>query len=585
MPGIDYSKRYRDYARFTPAISEMYTRFVTNENPKRPCPIPQQDLNYLDPNSALFHLSHTLYSAGQAAKSDGAAAKTEMVGDRDRSVTTVLGDSGGFQIQMGSIKFKGDETRNRMMRWMENNCDWSMILDFPTGGINMGTIDPHTARLMADAGAVDPKTGKLIVDSGNKAALEALCLENGQSLAYNTCLLQTLINNDWFVKNRKPGATKFLNVVQGRNPSESKIWYEKVKHYPFEGWSLAGPHKENFEMTLSRIIEMRDENLLQDKDWMHFLGVGKLQHGCAYTTIQRNVREHINPNFTISYDESSPFTLAAYGKLFLGYTLDKRRWGITGEKFDDREYLAFPHALSGNPELIDVPGSRSNLPFLDEVRALWETKLKEETHGLVLHDDLWDSNSIKIADEIKNNSRFVETEIGKRLKMSDVCVNVDEKFTSTWDVVTYAMMMNHNVQVHLEAVFESQDLYDRGDTSRVPADLLELKEVINELFVTENPMDFIRKNAKILNCLAGDAAEGGVMVTEDFDFTNTRVFLSEKDKQKEEAAKLLSTEPTEVVTDLFVLPAKEVDRVEENRQKASDKSKARKNKTADEAAA
>ena len=68
MPGIDYSQRYRDYARFTPAISEMYVRYVNAENPKREPPIPRSELNFLDPSTNLFYLPCSLYSAGQAAK-------------------------------------------------------------------------------------------------------------------------------------------------------------------------------------------------------------------------------------------------------------------------------------------------------------------------------------------------------------------------------------------------------------------------------------------------------------------------------------------------------------------------------------
>lgn len=519
MPGIDFTKRYRDYARFTPAISEMYTRFVTNTDPKRPCPVPQQDLDFLDPNSNLFHISSSLYSAGQAAKSEKLATTADcMVTGRDKGNTIILGDSGGFQIQTGAIKFKGDETRNRMMRWMEANCDWSMILDFPTGGINMGTIEAHTARLRLPAGSVDEK-GKLIPDTGYGDELDRLCRENKEDELYNTCLLQTLINNDWFVKNREPGATKFLNVVQGRTPAESKIWYDKVKHYPFEGWSLAGPHKENFEMTMCRIIEMRDEGLLQDKDWMHFLGVGKLLHGCAYTTIQREIRKDINPNFTISYDVSSPFTLAAYGKLFLGYTLDRRGWGITGEKFDGREYLP--------------GGSKAHLPFLDEVRALWETKLNEQAGEMVMDGEMWGESTIQATQNIKNHSRFIETEIGKKLRMDQVCVNDDPKFTSTWDVVTYAMMMNHNVQVHMEAVFEGQDLYDNDDVNRVPASLLDLKYAIQDVFKSEMPMEEIRKHRKALNSIAGAAAENGVAVLEAFEFAHPKVYKTQMEAKKD----------------------------------------------------
>lgn len=534
MPGIDYSARYRDYARFTPAISEMYTRYVVNENPKREPPVTRPELDFLNPNTGLFYLPCSLYSAGQAAKSAGGAHKTDMVTGRDKSHTTILGDSGGFQIQTGAIKFKGDETRNRMMKWMEENCDWSMILDFPTGGIGMGTIDQHYQRLTADLSPDLP-------DSGNAEVLKALILKNGgdpedkNDRYFYTCMLQTLINNDWFVQNRTPGATKFLNVVQGRNPEESRIWYENVKHYPFEGWSLASHHKENFVMSLSRIIQMRDDNLLQDRDWMHFLGVGKFQHGCVYTTMQRCIRESINPNFTISYDVSSPFTLAAYGKVFVGYNVDKNSWSIQGEKLDGRHYLPtntyidddgveqIGHEMlgtgkgrikylldeSGNKIPLPAKGSEADRPFLDVLRGMYEERLGKESGG-----------------------RFVETEVGKRLAMGDICVNVDPKFTSTWDVVSYALLMNHNIQVHLEGVFETQDLYDKSDKNSstydpasldlVPTELMQIRDVIKEVFQSETPMQVIEDNKTVLNFIAGSGASDGVQVLTDFDYADNK---------------------------------------------------------------
>jgi hypothetical protein len=441
-----------------------------------------------------------------------------------------LGDSGGFQIQTGAIKFEGDKTRERMMRWMEANCDWSMILDFPTGGIQIGNIDQHLKRLESP---LDPE----IVDSGNKAALDALIIKNGGDVndindrLYYACMLQTLINNDYFVKHRVPGATKFLNVVQGRNATESKIWYENVKHYPFEGWSLASHHKENFEMSLGRIINMRDDGLLQDRDWMHFLGVGKFQHGCVYTTIQRKVREQINPNFTISYDVSSPFTLAAYGKVFLGYNLNKDSWSIQGEKLDGRNFLPtntymgkvneddehevemighemlgtgkgrIKYLLDENGDKIPLPpkGKDADRPFLDVLEEMFHERLD----GV-------------------DGSRFVRTQIGEQLKMGDICVNVDPKFTSTWDVVTYAMLMNHNVQVHLEGVYESQDLYDEGDPAKVPGQLLEIKAAVEEVFQSETPMDVIHKHRKVLNYLASDNAERGTLVLSEFDMPDIK---------------------------------------------------------------
>lgn len=565
MPGIDFSKRYCDYARFTPAISEMYVRYVNAEKPKREPPIPREELNFFNPNSSLFYLPCSLYSAGQAAKSSGIAERKDMVTGRDRGPTTVLGDSGGFQIQTGAIKFEGDKTRERMMRWMEANCDWSMILDFPTGGIQIGNIDQHLKRLESP---LDPA----IVDSGNKAALDALMIKNGadvndiQKRLFYACMLQTIINNDYFVQHRAPGATKFLNVVQGRDRHESKNWYENVKHYPFEGWSLASHHKENFEMSLGRILDMRDDGLLEDRDWMHFLGVGKFQHGCVYTTIQRAVREQVNPNFTISYDVSSPFTLAAYGKVFLGYNLNKNSWSIQGEKLDGRNFLPtntymgkineddehevemighemlgtgkgrIKYLLDKNGNKIPLPpkGKDADRPFLDVLEEMFHERL----------------------DSVEG-SRFVRTQIGEQLKMGDICVNVDPKFTSTWDVVTYAMLMNHNVQVHLEGVYESQDLYDKSDPSlpcydpetknQVPDQLRQLREVIKEAFQVENHHDFLKDNRSILTHLASDNASRGTLVQVDFEMPDIKTHNNVV-KQKRDLDKAISAESKPALT-------------------------------------
>lgn len=557
MPKIDYSKRYKDYARFTPAISEMYTRYVVAESPKRYPPVTQAELDFLNHETGLFYLPCGLYSAGQAAKSSG-NHKKDMVTGRDKSHTMILGDSGGFQIQTGAIKFEGDKTRHRMMNWLEENCDWSMILDFPTGGIAVGNIDQHYNRLMSP---LSPD----VVDSGNEESLKELILKNGGDLnsytdrMFYTCMLQTMINNDWFVQHRTPHKTKFLNVVQGRNASESKTWYENVKHYPFEGWSLASHHKENFEMALGRIINMRDDNLLADRDWLHFLGVGKFQHGCVYTTIQRLVREQINPNFTISYDVSSPFTLAAYGKVFLGYNLNKDSWSIQGEKLDGRHYLPtntylddegveqighemistgkgrIKYLLDENGEKIPLPvrGKDADRPFLEVLEEMFHERL----------------------DKVEG-SRFIETEVGKRLTMGDLCVNVDPKFTSTWDVVTYALLMNHNVQVHLEGVFESQELYDKGDPEKVPLQLLELKAAVEEVFQSETPYDVIEKHRKILNYLASSNAENGVQVLDDFDMPPVKDHREVFKKAKEYHAPHLAEnkESPKPIFDLFELP-------------------------------
>jgi hypothetical protein len=230
---------------------------------------------------------------------------------RDRSSTIILGDSGGFQVQGNSIEFRGATTTRRMMRWLERTADWSMILDFPTGGISLGNMKPHSERLIAEGHDLD-----------------GMSRANGLSRDYNACVTQTRINNDLFVGELAPGATRFLNVLQGRNEAESRFWYHAVKHYPFDGWALAGGHQKAFSLTLRRLLDMHADGLLAKCGWLHVLGVSTLEVGVLLTVVQRAIRANINPNIQISFDSASPFVSAAKNGMIVGHTLSDRLWAV-----------------------------------------------------------------------------------------------------------------------------------------------------------------------------------------------------------------------------------------------------------------
>ena len=89
----------------------------------------------------------------------------------------------------------------------------------------------------------------------------------GQSLhpgmkTFRDCLNVSLENYDFFIRNRVEGATKFLNVLQGRNESEGDIWWEAVKDLPFETWAFSNVQASNFSINLRRLIIMRDGKYL-----------------------------------------------------------------------------------------------------------------------------------------------------------------------------------------------------------------------------------------------------------------------------------------------------------------------------------
>ncbi|SDH23470.1 hypothetical protein [Pelagibacterium luteolum] len=318
--GVDYSesKAFRcDRAKYTPAVSMSYINqvadsaaFASLQMAPGELQFTPADLNFTDPRSRLFFYPWALLSAGQAANTSVAAAKTNWLTQkpRDRRVV-IIGDSGGFQIQEGTINFT-PSTPGQMLNWLEANTDYSMVLDFPTGGIERGSVGPHLERLVADGHDVYGEADKY-----------------GFSPEYMACLIQTELNNQHFQANRT-GQTKFLNVIQGRSERESAFWYSRVKHFPFEGWAFAGQHHTHLSMTLFRLIEMHQDGKLADCEWMHFLGISTLKAGMILSRLQKALRSFVAPKLSISFDSSSPFQSSIYATAIVGFERSADRWSF-----------------------------------------------------------------------------------------------------------------------------------------------------------------------------------------------------------------------------------------------------------------
>lgn len=386
MKPVEARLHAENRAIYLPAISATYAKAVHRDDMIGSTGMTMKALDFLDPAND-FHYPYALYSAGQAAPPAGKAPPADMVTARDREHTIVLGDSGGYQIQTGAIKF-GDLTTSRMMTWMESVSDWSMVLDFPTGGIGSGNLRPHVKRLR---------------DDGHD--LDALNAVNRLGIDYNACLLQTKLNNDKFLAERTPGATNFLNVLQGRNEAESSHWYEQVKHYPFEGWAFAGAHQNSFSLIVARLLDMKRDGLLERCGWLHILGISQMAIGPLLTAVQRAVRRNGTPNFQISFDTSSPFLMAAKQQVVSGFTLDRSKWSI------------------GNIALSSIDPSE-NGRLLDKV--LWD------------HHETRKSNLTHKASETVISKLF---QIGELRKQCGQLISADG----------YNLLMSHNVEAYVES--------------------------------------------------------------------------------------------------------------------------------------
>jgi len=415
----NFTAKQNDYAVFLPAISGFYATFVgkqRNEQYVDPARMPAglQDMemmNWLNSQQALFPYKWSLYSGGHANldlnKQDWSE---DMVRSREPG-TFMLGDSGGFQIAKGlwegdwkanSGCAKAEKKRAAILKWLDGVSDYAMTLDIPTWVIH--------DKKASDACGI--KTLSQAVDA-------------------------TKYNNEYFMKNRKGknnGGTRILNVLQGDNHPNADAWYDIMKEYcdpqkypdtHFDGWAMGGQNMCDIQLILKRLVTLRYDNLLQEgvHDWMHFLGTSKLEWAVLLTVIQRAVRKHVNPNFTISFDCASPFLATANGQVYHQIDLTHEgKWSYRMSPIvDDKKYAT------------DTRGYRD---------AILQDKL--------IH-------------------YFDESPISALCQMKDICVykpgdlnkNGKEGKTS-WDSFSYMLLMGHNVWTHIESVQRANREFDAG---------------------------------------------------------------------------------------------------------------------------
>jgi hypothetical protein len=444
----DLTAKQSDFALFLPALSTFYATYIGKqrdptgpyvEPARMPAGIPDMEqLNWLNKQKALFSYKWSLYSAGHANldlnKQDW---REDMVRNRDRANTFLLGDSGGFQIGKG--KWEGDwknpncpkaqKKREQVLAWMDGLMDYGMCLDIP------GWV----ARRL----------------DGQKAT---------GITTYEEAIQATYINNEYFVDNRN-GNCKFLNVLQGENHTDADDWYQRMKKYcdpkqypgrHFNGWAMGGQNMADIHLVLKRLVALQYDDLLQEglHDWMHFLGTSKLEWALLLTIIQRAIRKYINPSFTISFDCASPFLATANGQVY--------------------NHIDLPHD--------EKWCYRMNF-IADDKKYATDTRIYRDA---VLQDKLI--------------SHFDESPISRQLQIKDVCVykpgdlnKIGKEGKTSWDSFSYALLMGHNVWTHIEAVQRANQAYNNGSWPKMLrqqyGEYLKFETIVDLIFSAKNRGD------------------------------------------------------------------------------------------------
>jgi len=415
-------KHKPEWALFLPAVSSFYIAGLgkqrEGENYFEQSRIPQgfngdvEKLNFLNSKEGLYYYKWGLYSAGHANLDTTVDDHNESIIRKREKGTFMLGDSGGFQIL--KCQWPADwkdpncpramKKRKQVLNWMDTYMDYGMCLDIPSQSLTTFHIQ-------------DPKT---------KTSAHGIS-------TIEEAITATHINNEYFINNRN-GECKFLNVLQGRNHTQSEDWYNEMKKYcdpniypnnHFNGWAFGGQNKIDIHLMLTRMIDIIHDGLLREgkHDLIHCLGTSILEYAVLFTDIQKAIRKYHNPKLQITFDCASPFFSAAKGLAYFNTSIEHdKKWSYSMEKTAEKKSYA------------------------NDTRKFSTAVLAEGIHKL-----------------------FTDSPVTDRMLLKDLCyrgqgfIGQHGKETKTsWDTLSYTLLQSHNVYQHIHAVQEANRRYETG---------------------------------------------------------------------------------------------------------------------------
>jgi len=442
---IDLTARVKNFAIYMPSIQTgSASRIVSDDESLRDIGLPNnlhaKDFNFLDPNNRYWHYKWCLATAGHFKDE----RKPNAITHRDPS-SFVLGDSGGYQIGTGSMgdiekwmrfkkktdkikaSWRSSHVKGEILRWLELNCNYAMTIDMPLW-------------------VIEQKKGPF------------------QHLSVNDLTELTLENLKFISDKRgKYGDIKLLNVLQGKTMEDEQAWFDAVKQYKFEGWSLAGRVGTDggIYRVLRRVILLRDEKLLEPPySWLHLLKLSKVRWCPVVSAIQRGIRETTgNENFTISYDSSSPYRIC----------------GVTAR------YAAIDH-FDGSFKNWKI--SAHKIPTGYEFANMPKRMKLDRTYKNLLNAPLL-------------------SPIASTLTVQDLNIKNDRMATRTLDGFSDEVLINHNVYTYcLATILANEAVYSAVPTA--PKELVAACDIVGDILKSESPMSMLERWKGSLGKAVGD---------------------------------------------------------------------------------
>jgi hypothetical protein len=223
----------------------------------------------------------------------------------------IMGDSGGYQICSGAIKWN-PAIKEDIFTWLEANSDVAMNLDIPP-------------RITFE--------GK-----------------------FQECLEISKENFKYFA-DRQTGATQFLNVIQGVNEFEFKTWYDEVKQFPFNGWAIGGSGGGFYKLMSGLMVLLEGkEHLKPSTKYIHILGTSRINYFILMLYMQK-IFDEMGLDITVTTDSSSPDRSVVFGTYYIGASMKRGTW----------ETINFPNEAN-HADIVDelVALNNPRWPFVTE---------------------------------------------------------------------------------------------------------------------------------------------------------------------------------------------------------------------------
>ena len=223
----------------------------------------------------------------------------------------VMGDSGGFQIASGALKWD-KSLLEKVFIWLENNSNIAMNLDIPP-----------------------------------KMEYEGM---------YEECLKISKANFKYFA-DKQTGKVDFLNVVQGTNEVEYMDWYGHIKDFPFQGWAIGGGGR-NIYAFMSGVLSILNgrEHLKDTNKYLHILGISKISDFLMLNQLQKSLNE-VGSKMVVTTDSSSPDRAVVFGGYYLDYDFKKGSFKSINvpkrdESFRDQPFKYLPISTEFDKEYL-----------------------------------------------------------------------------------------------------------------------------------------------------------------------------------------------------------------------------------------